>query len=151
MRRVHYKSGSLKKTGTLAALGVNSLCSTVRLCVLGPVTADDVSQPLLRRVIMQDGAGFCGCYLLRSRDPKHSRSAYVGFTVNPLRRIRQHNGELRNGGAYRTRRCRPWEFVCVVNGFPSRTAALQFEVCALHLGRRCIRPFFARRPIRLSA
>ena len=74
-----------------------------------------------------DDAGFTGCYLLRSCDPQHARSAYVGFTVNPPRRIRQHNGELRNGGAWRTRRCRPWEFVCVVNGFPSRTAALQFE------------------------
>ena len=51
-----------------------------------------------------DDAGFTGCYLLRSCDPQHARSAYVGFTVNPPRRIRQHNGELRNGGAWRTRR-----------------------------------------------
>ena len=46
---------------------------------------------------------FCGCYLLRSCDPAHPRSSYIGFTVNPLRRVRQHNGEIQ-GGARRTRR-----------------------------------------------
>ena len=48
---------------------------------------------------------FCGCYLLRSCDPAHPRSSYIGFTVNPLRRVRQHNGEIQ-GGARRTRRHR---------------------------------------------
>ena len=69
---------------------------------------------------------FCGCYLLRSCDPAHPRSSYIGFTVNPLRRVRQHNGEIQ-GGARRTRRHRPWEAVALVDGFASQVEALQFE------------------------
>lgn len=69
---------------------------------------------------------FCGCYLLRSLHPQHPRSTYVGFTVNPLRRIRQHNGEIQ-GGAYKTKGRRPWTFVALVHGFATQSEALQFE------------------------
>ncbi len=68
------------------------------------------------------------CYLLRSQDPKHPHKTYVGFTVNPYRRIRQHNGLLKHGGAWRTKRAgRPWEFAAIVHGFPTQKMALQFE------------------------
>ncbi|KAG0542220.1 hypothetical protein BDA96_02G084800 [Sorghum bicolor] len=72
------------------------------------------------------GGGFFCCYLLRSLCPRSKSRTYIGFTVNPRRRIRQHNGEIVSG-AWRTRRGRPWEMVLCIYGFPSNVAALQFE------------------------
>jgi structure-specific endonuclease subunit SLX1 len=69
---------------------------------------------------------FYACYLLLSLSPMSKNNVYVGSTPNPVRRLRQHNGEI-TGGAKKTLSKRPWQMVVVVYGFPSRLAALQFE------------------------
>ena len=66
------------------------------------------------------------CYLLHSQHPRYKNSTYIGFTNNPPRRIRQHNGEICNG-ARKTRSRRPWQMILFVYGFPTKHSALQFE------------------------
>jgi predicted GIY-YIG superfamily endonuclease len=65
-------------------------------------------------------------YLLTPVGEGHLEKSYIGFTLDPAKRLRQHNGEI-VGGAGRTKKLRPWEIVCVVSGFPDKKAALQFE------------------------
>ncbi len=74
---------------------------------------------------------FYACYLLRSTI-RHA-SLYIGSTPKPVRRLKQHTGESK-GGAAKTSKdsLRPWEMTCLVTGFPSKVAALQFECVHSH-------------------
>ena len=73
-----------------------------------------------------DDTGFYAVYCLESEHPKHRGRSYIGFTVDPLRRLRQHNGFMQNG-AQETSRRRPWKMLFCVHGFPAKVTALQFE------------------------
>jgi predicted GIY-YIG superfamily endonuclease len=50
---------------------------------------------------------------------------YIGATIDPDRRLRQHNGQI--GGGARATRGHVWHRVALVSGFPDERAALQFE------------------------
>lgn len=66
------------------------------------------------------------CYILTSLHEKYLNGTYIGFTDDPLHRIRQHNGEIK-GGAKFTKRRRPWKLILVISNFPNKIAALKFE------------------------
>jgi predicted GIY-YIG superfamily endonuclease len=66
------------------------------------------------------------CYLIKSCKTGQT-STYIGYTVNPARRIRQHKQEIKGGAKFTRRMQGELEFVCVVWPFPDKRNALQFE------------------------
>ena len=58
---------------------------------------------------------------------------YVGATLDPNRRLSQHNG-IQSGGAKATAG-RQWKRVCHVTGFPHERGALQFEWAWKHMSK----------------
>lgn len=65
-------------------------------------------------------------------------ATYVGVSPDPVRRLRQHNGEIKGGAKYTTSRPRGangegcWRHVCLVHGFRTSIEALQFEWAVKH-------------------
>lgn len=71
----------------------------------------------------------CYCYALRNGLDART---YAGFTVDPKRRLRQHNHEISGGARSTTSRAGLWSFLFVValgngNGGEARRQALSFE------------------------
>ena len=64
------------------------------------------------------------CYMLEAVDGGRAKT-YVGATVDPARRLRQHNGEI-SGGA-RATSGRHWARRFLIGGFADERAALRFE------------------------
>lgn len=62
------------------------------------------------------------CYMLQSVDGART---YVGATVDPDRRLRQHNGEICGGARATKGRC--WKRRYLIGGFADERAALRFE------------------------
>jgi len=66
------------------------------------------------------------CYILKNQTAINK--TYNGFTVNPARRLRQHNQEIK-GGAKFTKKYgnKDWQMFVLISGFPDSQNALQCE------------------------
>lgn len=81
------------------------------------------------------------CYLLRNRHEPHKNRTYNGYTVNPQKRIRQHNQEIKGGAIY-TKKWgnKSWEYIALIKGFPDKHNALQCEWRIKHPAPKKVRP-----------
>ena len=75
-------------------------------------------------------------YVLQSINIKFASSnrngpTYVGSTTDPVRRLRQHNGELAGGGRY-TSTLRPWKPVALFGPYADRSEAFKAEMALKH-------------------
>lgn len=63
-------------------------------------------------------------------------STYAGVSPDPVRRLRQHNGEICGGAKYTTSKGPGWKHLCLVSGFQTKQQALQFEWAVKHVAPR---------------
>lgn len=63
---------------------------------------------------------------------KNRNCTYAGVSPTPMKRLRQHNGEIKGGAKYTTSVGLGWEHVCLVTGFQDKIQALQFEWAVKH-------------------
>ena len=61
---------------------------------------------------------------------------YIGATPNLKQRIRKHNGEIKGGAKYTTRKGSGWKYIGFVSGFKNKIDALQFEWAWKHIKPR---------------
>jgi structure-specific endonuclease subunit SLX1 len=65
------------------------------------------------------------CYILYN---DNNNKTYNGYTVNPLRRIRQHNSEIKGGAKYTTRSKVEWKYLLIIESEQfDKNNALCFE------------------------
>jgi len=97
-----------------------------------PVAPDDTDTPKQRVWFV---------YVIKSLAPRYGKRGkslpgffYVGASTDPLRRLRQHNGEIVGGGRY-TSKHRPWELRAVYGTYLGQSEALRAERALKH-GKR---------------
>ena len=67
------------------------------------------------------------CYILYNTKEEYKNCTYVGYTVNPQRRIRQHNAEIKGGAKATKKGAGSWEFAALITGFETNNNALSCE------------------------
>jgi predicted GIY-YIG superfamily endonuclease len=73
-------------------------------------------------------------YIIRGINDKNKIKYYIGYTNNPIRRIRQHNCEL-VGGAKATKGYK-WEYCGLIRNFRDNIEGLQIEWRLKHSTRK---------------
>lgn len=74
------------------------------------------------------------CYILWNEKKTHT---YAGYTVNPIRRLRQHNSEIVGGAQYTKRMPGPWKFLFLIECDSwTKNQALSFEYYLKSHGRK---------------
>jgi len=66
-------------------------------------------------------------YIIQNR-----HCTYAGVSPDPVRRLRQHNGEIKGGAKYTTSKGSGWKHVCIVSGFQTKIQSMQFEWAVKH-------------------
>jgi len=67
------------------------------------------------------------CYILRNKLPQFQNNTYNGSTNNPIRRLRQHNEEIKGGARVTHGKGGAWEICSMLSGFPDHINALSCE------------------------
>jgi len=67
------------------------------------------------------------CYILRNKLEQFKHNAYNGSTNNPMRRLRQHNEEIKGGARATHGKGGAWEICAMLSGFPDHINALSCE------------------------
>ena len=63
---------------------------------------------------------------------QNKNCTYAGVSPDPVRRLRQHNGEIKGGAKYTTSKGPGWKHVCIVSGFQTKIQSMQFEWAVKH-------------------
>jgi len=66
----------------------------------------------------------------------NSGYTYAGVSPDPVRRLRQHNGEIKGGAKYTTSKGSGWTHICLISGFKTKIQAMQFEWAVKHVAPR---------------
>ena len=63
---------------------------------------------------------------------QNGNCTYAGVSPDPIRRLRQHNGEIKGGAKYTLSKGPGWKHVCIVSGFQTKIQSMQFEWAVKH-------------------
>ena len=67
---------------------------------------------------------------------KNNNCSYAGVSPDPIRRLRQHNKEIKGGAKYTTNKAPGWTHVCIIRGFRTKIESMQFEWAVKHASPR---------------